>query len=340
MESLSPAPALPPPRPNVAPPTPPIPAKPIPAQPTGAAPVIAKKPVVAQPSPTNSSAGGIPAAPAPTPTPAVTPAKTAAPVSIQAALAGGVPKLRPVPTKTAATGPAKAPVKQAASPGDLQASLAAALARRPTTTTAPVIPKKDEVKSAPAAAPKIELKSTPAKQPVIPPKAGGVAAPKTATPAKATPAKATPSKTAAAAPAPPPKVDQGPDEGWAELATPEGVPYFHNKISNVTTWEKPDCLKTSAELDKAGEWVWMPQEGPAFVPARKVETFYDGRIELETEDGRVCAHPHLAAFVVALCYNLFFACLMVNRHLQWPRIHHWNHYNGHHYVVSIVIWSC
>jgi len=67
--------------------------------------------------------------------------------------------------------------------------------------------------------------------------------------------------------------------------TPEGVPYYHNKMTNVTTWDKPDALKSDAERDKAGEWIWLPDPDLAFVPARKLQAFYDGRTEVEKEDG-------------------------------------------------------
>jgi hypothetical protein len=51
---------------------------------------------------------------------------------------------------------------------------------------------------------------------------------------------ATAAKPAAAAVAPKPaapvKKANPEDSGWQELQTPEGVPYYHNKITNVTTW--------------------------------------------------------------------------------------------------------
>lgn len=36
-----------------------------------------------------------------------------------------------------------------------------------------------------------------------------------------------------------------------------------------------------------GHWVWAPDATEAFVPAKKLETFYDGRVEVEKEDGTV-----------------------------------------------------
>jgi myosin heavy subunit len=38
-------------------------------------------------------------------------------------------------------------------------------------------------------------------------------------------------------------------------------------------------------LPLQGTWVWAPDAVHAFVPAKKLETFYDGRSEVEKEDG-------------------------------------------------------
>lgn len=74
---------------------------------------------------------------------------------------------------------------------------------------------------------------------------------------------------------------------WMELTTPEGYKYYHNKVSNVTTWDKPDCLKSPDEMDRAGEWVWMPHEDWGYVPAKKLPgTFGDGKVHLEDEEGQ------------------------------------------------------
>jgi myosin heavy subunit len=53
----------------------------------------------------------------------------------------------------------------------------------------------------------------------------------------------------------------------------------------VTTWDKPDCLKSDDEREKDGHWVWVPDALHAFVPGKKLETYYDGRVEVEKEDG-------------------------------------------------------
>jgi len=45
-----------------------------------------------------------------------------------------------------------------------------------------------------------------------------------------------------------------------------------------------------------GEWVWVPDDYHAYVPGRKMQTLYDGSVEVETEDGKVrCIHDYITA---------------------------------------------
>ncbi len=83
----------------------------------------------------------------------------------------------------------------------------------------------------------------------------------------------------------------GEAEGWNELFTPEGVPYYFNKNTRETTWDKPDCMKSSDEFDRDGDWVWMPHDDWGFLPARRLTGYNDGKIHLETEDGQHHAIP-------------------------------------------------
>lgn len=53
------------------------------------------------------------------------------------------------------------------------------------------------------------------------------------------PAASPPVPAPAPAPAPPPPPAAGLPAGWEELKTPEGKPYYFNKASNTTQWEKP-----------------------------------------------------------------------------------------------------
>lgn len=75
--------------------------------------------------------------------------------------------------------------------------------------------------------------------------------------------------------------------GWSEHVTPEGYTYFFNESTGETTWDKPAELQTEDDERYAGDWVWMPHEEYAFLPAKVVSGNAKGRCELETEDGQV-----------------------------------------------------
>jgi hypothetical protein len=53
---------------------------------------------------------------------------------------------------------------------------------------------------------------------------------------------------------------------WQALKTPEGLDYYYNTVSGVTTWDKPDELQTDDELANRGEWVWVPDDEMCYVP--------------------------------------------------------------------------
>jgi len=91
----------------------------------------------------------------------------------------------------------------------------------------------------------------------------------------------------AARPAPTPQraAAPAPAHYWKELKTPEGQSYYHNSQTNVTTWEKPEELKTEVDRERAGEWYWMPHSVEGFVPARKTGE-NPTKWMLETEDGQ------------------------------------------------------
>jgi len=92
---------------------------------------------------------------------------------------------------------------------------------------------------------------------------------------------------------------------WKAFQTPEGLEYYHNDSTGETTWDKPDALKSPDELDKAGDWMWCPEDTPkAFVPARKVQSYSDGSIELEKENGeRVTFKAKQAALLEPLVWS-------------------------------------
>eukprot|EP00743_Colponemidia_sp_Colp-15_P007995 GILK01008660.1.p1 GENE.GILK01008660.1~~GILK01008660.1.p1 ORF type:complete len:2044 (+),score=493.00 GILK01008660.1:237-6368(+) len=67
---------------------------------------------------------------------------------------------------------------------------------------------------------------------------------------------------------------------WEELMSADGIPYYYNRHTNQTTWDKPD------DSDSSGQWMWIPDEEEAFLPARVVQTMFDGSMQLDTERGK------------------------------------------------------
>lgn len=53
----------------------------------------------------------------------------------------------------------------------------------------------------------------------------------------------------------------------------------------MTTWEKPEELKTEADRERAGEWYWMPHSVEGFLPAKKISDNAQ-KWQMETEDGQ------------------------------------------------------
>ena len=50
------------------------------------------------------------------------------------------------------------------------------------------------------------------------------------------------------------KVEE-PTTVWQALLTDDGLEYYVNTETNETTWEKPEELMTTAELNARGDWV-------------------------------------------------------------------------------------
>lgn len=45
---------------------------------------------------------------------------------------------------------------------------------------------------------------------------------------------------------------------WVEKHTADNVPYYFEPSSETVTWEKPDCLKSAAEIEtNSGPWAWV-----------------------------------------------------------------------------------
>ena len=75
-----------------------------------------------------------------------------------------------------------------------------------------------------------------------------------------------------------------PTSVWRECTTDEGLDYYFNTETNETSWDKPAELMTKEELSASGDWVWVPHETQAFVPARKLGA-KGKKAEVELEDG-------------------------------------------------------
>ena len=73
--------------------------------------------------------------------------------------------------------------------------------------------------------------------------------------------------------------------GWKEMKTPEGQSYYWNQATGQTTWEKPEELKTEADRERAGDWIWMPHPVEGFLPAKRLSENAQ-KLVAETEDGR------------------------------------------------------
>jgi hypothetical protein len=70
----------------------------------------------------------------------------------------------------------------------------------------------------------------------------------------------------------------------------QGLDYFFNVVTQATTWDKPDALKTQDELASTGAWVWMPVEEDCFLPV-KVMGEGGGQMQVQTEQGQQYTIP-------------------------------------------------
>jgi myosin heavy subunit len=72
---------------------------------------------------------------------------------------------------------------------------------------------------------------------------------------------------------------------WTEYMSPQGLPYYYNQINLELVWDKPDAMKTSAELQElSGEFCWIVDETEAFLPAKKVGSLGNGGFRVEVQN--------------------------------------------------------
>lgn len=57
---------------------------------------------------------------------------------------------------------------------------------------------------------------------------------------------------------PPPGFGVAPTSEWSEHKSPDGRTYYYNSITKQSAWEKPDELKTIAEVSSMLWWFYRP----------------------------------------------------------------------------------
>lgn len=84
------------------------------------------------------------------------------------------------------------------------------------------------------------------------------------------------------------------DAAWATYQTADGLEYYFNSVTEETTWDKPDSLKSQDELD-TGDWYWIPDDDEGFIVGNIVHEFYDGASTVRTPEGDVRRPPPAAS---------------------------------------------
>ena len=68
---------------------------------------------------------------------------------------------------------------------------------------------------------------------------------------------------------------------WITHTTADGEPYYVNKRTGKTTWDKPAALLAEGEqTELEGDWVWVQHEQLAWIPAKVVKKMSDGNFEV------------------------------------------------------------
>ena len=75
--------------------------------------------------------------------------------------------------------------------------------------------------------------------------------------------------------------------GWEERTTSDGQLYYVNTLTEETSWDKPDALKTADELNDSGDWIWAPHPAEGYVLGRIQQTYHNGDVEVQTENFEV-----------------------------------------------------
>ena len=76
------------------------------------------------------------------------------------------------------------------------------------------------------------------------------------------------------------------DAAWSAYESAEGLEYYHNAITDETTWDKPDALRGADETD-SGDWFWVPDETQGYIVGQVEHEYYDGNTTIRTPTGEV-----------------------------------------------------
>eukprot|EP00472_Partenskyella_glossopodia_P009453 CAMPEP_0197517112 /NCGR_PEP_ID=MMETSP1318-20131121/2083_1 /TAXON_ID=552666 /ORGANISM="Partenskyella glossopodia, Strain RCC365" /LENGTH=1597 /DNA_ID=CAMNT_0043066413 /DNA_START=40 /DNA_END=4833 /DNA_ORIENTATION=+ len=76
-----------------------------------------------------------------------------------------------------------------------------------------------------------------------------------------------------------------PNEGWRRLHAADGTVYYHNTISDETTYDVPEVFQTEDDKVRDGEWLWVPDKEEGFIKAKVINRLNDGGMQIETEAG-------------------------------------------------------
>ena len=69
----------------------------------------------------------------------------------------------------------------------------------------------------------------------------------------------------------------------SQRRTLDGVPYYHNTVTEELSWDKPDILKTNAERKtETGDFCWVRDQVEGWIPARLVKHLPDGAKDVQT----------------------------------------------------------
>eukprot|EP00468_Gymnochlora_sp_CCMP2014_P013783 CAMPEP_0167752288 /NCGR_PEP_ID=MMETSP0110_2-20121227/7052_1 /TAXON_ID=629695 /ORGANISM="Gymnochlora sp., Strain CCMP2014" /LENGTH=1575 /DNA_ID=CAMNT_0007637881 /DNA_START=440 /DNA_END=5167 /DNA_ORIENTATION=- len=77
-----------------------------------------------------------------------------------------------------------------------------------------------------------------------------------------------------------------PNQGWRRLKAADGTLYYHNTISDETTYDVPEVFQTDDDKVRDGEWVWVPNKEEGFLKAKIISKNSNGGMTVETEDGQ------------------------------------------------------